>query len=74
VVLDLILILFAGYLLLGLLFALGFVFKGVNTVDPVAADAPLIFRLMILPGSVGLWPIVLTMWARASRRNGGSAS
>lgn len=65
---DLILILTAIYALIGMCVALGFAFKGVNRTDPVAAKAPLAFRLMIVPGSAGLWPVVLVKWLRASRR------
>ena len=54
-----------------LLVGLGFVMRGVDRVDPVAADSPLIFRLVILPGCVGLWPVVLLKWARAGK--GGDA-
>ena len=45
------------YTLLGLLFALPFVFRGVHKVDPVAKDGTLGFRLLILPGVIALWPL-----------------
>jgi|AP12_2_1047962.scaffolds.fasta_scaffold148540_2 hypothetical protein len=48
-----------SYLLLGALFALPFAFRWVNRLDPVAARGTLGFRLLILPGSVLLWPILL---------------
>jgi hypothetical protein len=49
----------AWYLLLGLLFALPFAFRWVNRLDPVAARGTLGFRLLILPGSALLWPLLL---------------
>lgn len=61
------------YLGVGLLVGLGFIWRGVNRVDPVAAASPLIFRLVILPGSVGLWPVVLLMWIGSGRAKGGGA-
>lgn len=55
------------YVLLGLVVALPFVLRGVNRVDPVAGDASFIFRVMILPGCVGLWPVVLWKWIQSGR-------
>lgn len=48
-----------AYLLLGTLFALPFAFRWVNRIDPVAARGTLGFRLLILPGSALLWPLLL---------------
>jgi len=51
---------FSGaYLVLGMLFALPFAFHWVNRIDPVAARGTLGFRLLILPGSALLWPLLL---------------
>lgn len=55
------------YVAVGLLVGLGFVFFGVNLVDPVAKDSPFVFRVAILPGCVGLWPVVLLKWFRAGK-------
>jgi len=66
---NLILTLVGIYLLIGLAFGAPFVLKGVGRVDPVARQAPLIFRMLILPGVVGLWPVMLGKWIRA--RQGG---
>lgn len=57
--------LFLLYLLLGFLFALAFVVKGVKKVDPVAADTNWKFRLLILPGAMAFWPFLLKKWWRA---------
>lgn len=51
--------LYAG---LGVLFAIAFVIVGVNRVDPVARDSGWGFRLMIFPGSVAFWPLLLYRW------------
>ena len=55
------------YLLIGLLFAIAFVTIGVPRVDPTARGAGAGFRLLILPGSVALWPVLLRKWWRAAR-------
>lgn len=58
------------YLVIGLIVGLWFVLRGVNRVDPVAGDSPWVFRVVILPGCVGLWPVVLLKWLRAGKAGG----
>lgn len=65
---QLILILIGLYTAIGLAVALAFTFVGVKRLDTAAAKAPLRVRLLFIPGSVALWPIVLTLWKRASAR------
>lgn len=55
-----------GYLAVGFLFAIAFVWKGVGKIDPDAAKGTLGFRLLILPGCALLWPILLRRWLQAS--------
>ena len=52
------------YAAVGLAFAVAFVIRGVQRVDPAAKGAPLGFRLLILPGSAALWPLLLRRWLR----------
>lgn len=49
----------AAYVGAGLLFALYFVVFGVDRIDPVARESSWGFRVMILPGSIVLWPLLL---------------
>ena len=51
------------YLGVGLVFAIAFVSIGVSRIDPDARGAGVRFRLLILPGSVVLWPYLLSRWA-----------
>ena len=60
------------YLAVGIVVGLAFVLRGVNRVDPVAAESPFIFRLVILPGCVGLWPVVLKLWLGGVKEGGGA--
>ena len=54
-----VIVLVAGvYLAIGLAFALLFVFRWVGRVDPAARGGTLGFRLLIIPGSAVLWPIL----------------
>lgn len=53
-------LLIAGiYAVIGLLFGIFFAAKGVKLLDPVAEGSPLTFRLLMLPGAVALWPVLL---------------
>jgi len=52
------------YVAVGVVFAAAFVTWGVQRVDPAAKSAPLGFRLLILPGSAALWPLLLRHWMR----------
>jgi hypothetical protein len=53
------------YLLAGLAVGLPFVFRGVDRVDAAARGASPGFRLLILPGTVALWPLLLAKWLKA---------
>ena len=48
-----------GYLALGALFALPFAFRWVNRLDDVAAHGTPGFRLLLLPGAVLLWRVLV---------------
>ena len=52
----------AIYLAVGLLVAVPMVVRGVERWDPQARGGSWGFRLLILPGSVALWPILLRRW------------
>jgi len=55
------------YATFGLLFAVAFVTRGVERVDPSAHGSTLGFRILILPGAAALWPLLLTRWIRSAR-------
>jgi len=50
------------YVLVGLLFAIGFVLAGVSRVDPVAREGTWGFRMIIVPGVVAVWPLLAARW------------
>jgi hypothetical protein len=52
------------YLAIGLAFAVAFVVKGALVIDKSAHETGVIFRLMILPGSILLWPYLLFRWVK----------
>jgi hypothetical protein len=66
----LILITLALYAAIGLLFAVMFAFLGIHKVDPAARRASVAFRLLMIPGSAALWPVMLIKWLGRSRYGG----
>jgi len=60
-----ILLIAAGiYLLCGLVFAIPFVLVGVKKIDPHAVHGSRGFRVLIVPGTVFLWPLLARRWMK----------
>ena len=53
-----------AYTAAGLVVGLVFVTVGVARIDPAARGTSVAFRLLILPGSAALWPVLVAKWAR----------
>ncbi|MFG0283540.1 MAG: hypothetical protein ACF8R7_03890 [Phycisphaerales bacterium JB039] len=64
---QLILTIAAIYLVIGLIFAAGFVTIGVGRLDSAARAAPALFRVIILPGAAALWPVLMLRLVRGGR-------
>lgn len=64
---QILLTLAACYAAIGLPFAVVFLFRGLMTVDPAANNAPWSFRLLIGPGVVAFWPLMLLRWKNSMR-------
>ncbi len=52
----------AAYLLVGLIFYLVCLVRGMQTIDPDTMGAPVSFRLIIAPGVIILWPALVGKW------------
>jgi hypothetical protein len=52
------------YLLAGLVFAVPFVLLGVSRIDPHATQGSWGFRVLIIPGTMFLWPLLARRWMR----------
>ena len=50
------------YLACGLAFAIPFALVGVRGIDPHAAHGSWGFRLLIIPGTMVLWPLLIKRW------------
>jgi len=57
----------AAYLAMGFLFAIVFVSRGVDKIDPAAKQSSRGFRVIIFPGVMALWPILARRWIRGVR-------
>jgi hypothetical protein len=52
------------YLACGVVFAVPFVLAGVKKVDPHATHGSWGFRLLIIPGTMAFWPLLLRRWLK----------
>jgi len=48
-------------------FAVPFVIKGVTRIDENAVGSKWGFRLIIIPGSIVFWPLLLRKWLKAHK-------
>ena len=53
---------FAVYLVCGFVFAVPFLLRGAGRIDPHAAHGSWGFRILILPGTIFLWPLLARRW------------
>jgi hypothetical protein len=65
IVAEVILLILLAYLSCGLAVGVPFILRGVDRVDEAARGSSLGFRLLILPGTVALWPLMALKWIRA---------
>lgn len=60
----------AVYAAVGAAFALLFLLAGLNRIDNGAKGSGLVFRLLILPGLIALWPLMLIRWLSGGQPHG----
>ncbi len=58
---------FGIYVLIGFIFAIFFVIKGIKVIDQDAAGASWVLRLLLFPASVALWIVLLPKWLNAKK-------
>ncbi|WP_109302673.1 hypothetical protein [Aquimarina sp. AU474] len=59
IVIDVILSVLGLYFGIGLLFGIYFFFKGAFKLDELIIESKWTVRLLLVPGAIGLWPILL---------------
>lgn len=47
------------YAAIGVVFAFFFVTRGVGRIDPAAKEGTIGFRVLVFPGTVALWPLLM---------------
>lgn len=53
------------YAVIGLVFAIAFAWRGAGSVDAVARNPTLGFRIVVVPGAALLWPLLAVRWWRS---------
>jgi len=64
---EVILIIVAVYLLIGVLFVIPFLMKGLTKVDEGAHGGTIGFKIIIMPGVIVFWPVLLKKWIKGSK-------
>ena len=61
---ETLLIIAAVYLLVGVLFVIPFLMKGLNKIDGGAHGSTIGFKIIIIPGVIVFWPVLLSKWIK----------
>ena len=61
---QIILILILFYLLLGVLFVIPFLMKGLTKIDEGTHGSTIGFKIIIIPGVIVFWPALLRKWRK----------
>ncbi len=67
-IVEILLLTIAFYLFAGFVFAIAFITKGVDVVDEGAHGSSFGFRLIIVPGVIVFWPVLLKKWLNAKKK------
>ena len=65
---EVILIIVLIYLLLGVLFVIPFLLKGLIKVDESAHGGTIGFKIIIIPGVIVFWPVLLNKWMKSGKK------
>lgn len=68
VLIEFILIGIAIYVVAGFVFAMTFISKGIHRIDEGAHGTGWGFKLIIIPGTIVFWPLLLKKWVEQNRR------
>ncbi len=61
----LMLTLVAVYLIVGIVFTIAFQLKGLTKIDEGVSGSSWGFRIIIIPGCIVFWPLLLSKWRKA---------
>jgi hypothetical protein len=63
------LIIMAVFIVCGVIFTFFFIARGLEKIDEEAAASTWGFRIIIIPGCILLWPVLLKKWIKAAKEN-----
>ena len=55
------------YLCCGIVFSIAFLVKGINKVDETTHGSTWGFKIIIIPGVIALWPLLLQKWRKTKK-------
>lgn len=58
----------ALYSIIGVLFSLIFIWKGLIKTDPSAKGSGVLFKFLIFPGLIIFWPLFMRKWIKINNR------
>jgi len=64
---QILLIIVAIYLACGFVFMMPFIIKGVDVIDEGAHGSSIGFRIIIIPGAIVFWVVLLRKWLKAKK-------
>ena len=67
---EILLIIVAVYLVVGVLFVIPFLMKGLTKVDEGAQGSTIGFKIIIIPGVIVFWPVLLSKWMKSNLNHG----
>jgi hypothetical protein len=67
-IVTIILLIAVVYVVAGFLFAIAFVTRGVTRIDEAAQGSGWGFRVIIFPGTILFWPVLLRKWIAVTKR------
>lgn len=65
---TILLMIIVAYLICGFVFAVFFISKGIYKVDEGAHGGSIGFRIIIIPGIIVFWPVLLKKWIAVSKQ------
>jgi len=67
IIVSLVFIVLAVYMMAGIVFTVLFQIKGLSKIDEGVHGSTIGFRIIIIPGCIVFWPVLLKKWIRTSR-------
>ncbi|HXL54691.1 MAG TPA: hypothetical protein VN958_00450 [Chitinophagaceae bacterium] len=67
IIVSLVFIVLAVYMMAGIVFTVLFQIKGLSKIDEGVHGSTIGFRIIIIPGCIVFWPVLLKKWIKVSR-------